>query len=561
MRTVLRSKEFRRIEQLPRRDWTTEYGSRIDRLSQDLRTPSGEMSLRMVQGCALLEIGLQGGLFAPIGVGHGKTLISLLAPLMTSCERPLLIVPAQLRTVTVSKYCRELSKHWHIPSSFCDGSRIITYGSLSTKKGQTLLEELNPDLIICDEVHYLKAANAARTRRFLRYMRANPETKFVAMSGTVTKKSIREYWHLLKLALPEDCPLPLRWVEMSDWANALDENVRPEMRTAPGALRHFCEGDETPRDGYRKRLTQTRGVIATSESELGTSLVINKLSPKVPQAINAALRRLRVDWVTPGGEDVSDSLDFYRKARELAHGYYYRWIWDAGVSPSQKSDWLSARSEWRQLVRQESRKPETDTELLVWNAYSSGILNRDREVFESWRSIKETTPPPKTEPVWFCDDMLRGLKLGKEPCLIWVDTKAMADRLVSIYDLPYYGAGQNDTKRLLSHIDRKAGHGIVSIRAHGTGKNLQAYSVSLVLTPPGSGATWEQLLGRLHRPGQNEDEVIFDVWLHTTELKAAFEQALSDASYIETTLGSKQKLSYANIVDRKQGEARAKHKT
>jgi superfamily II DNA or RNA helicase len=117
------------------------------------------------------------------------------------------------------------------------------------------------------------------------------------------------------------------------------------------------------------------------------------------------------------------------------------------------------------------------------------------------------------------------------------------------------------TKRLLSHIDTKAGHGIVSIRAHGTGKNLQAYSVSLVLTPPGSGATWEQLLGRLHRPGQNADEVLFKVWQHTKELRAAFDQALSDASYIETTLGSKQKLSYANIVDRKQGEAKAKQKT
>tara|TARA_R110000824_G_scaffold55027_4_gene151612 strand:- start:2069 stop:3292 length:1224 start_codon:yes stop_codon:yes gene_type:complete len=397
-------------------------------------------------------------------------------------------------------------------------------------------------------------------------MRANPETKFVAMSGTVTKKSIREYWHLLKLALPVDCPLPLRWVEMSDWANALDENVRPELRTAPGALRYLCSDNETPRDGYRRRLTETRGVMATRESELGTSLVIMKHSPKVPPAINAALRRLRVDWVTPGGEDVSDSLDFYRKARELAYGYYYRWIWDVRVSQYQKETWLRARSEWRQLVRQESRKPQTDTELLVWNAYSSGVLDRDREVFEAWRSIKETTPPPKTEAVWFCDKMLKGLNLGKEPCLVWVDSKALAEKLVTMYGLPYYGAGQNDTKRLLSHIDTKAGHGIVSIRAHGTGKNLQAYSMSLVLTPPGSGAAWEQLLGRLHRPGQNADEVLFKVWTHTKELRASFEQALADASYIETTLGSKQKLSYANIlhwdsVDKKtkRGESQAEN--
>jgi hypothetical protein len=95
--------------------------------------------------------------------------------------------------------------------------------------------------------------------------------------------------------------------------------------------------------------------MATRESELGTSLVIMKHSPKVPPAINAALRRLRVDWVTPGGEDVSDSLDFYRKARELAYGYYYRWIWDVRVSQYQKETWLRARSEWRKIVRQESR--------------------------------------------------------------------------------------------------------------------------------------------------------------------------------------------------------------
>ena len=90
--------------------------------------------------------------------------------------------------------------------------------------------------------------------------------------------------------------------------------------------------------------------------------------------------------------------------------------------------------------------------------------------------------------------------------------------------------------------------------------------MSLVLTPPGSGAAWEQLLGRLHRPGQNADEVLFKVWTHTKELRASFEQALADASYIETTLGSKQKLSYANIlhwdsVDKKtkRGESQAEN--
>ena len=552
MRAVFRTKDFRRIEQLPRRDWTTAYLSQIDNLSEALKTPSGTMSLRMVQACALTEIGLHRGLFAPIGVGHGKTLISLLAPHMLGSQRPLLIVPAQLRDITVSKYCRELSEHWQIPISFCDGSRIISYGSLSTKKGQHLFKELNPDLIICDEAHYFKSSKAARTKRFLRYMRQNPDTRFVAMSGTVTKKSIREYWHLIKLALPNGCPLPLQWNEMSDWANALDENVRPEMRTAPGALRLLCSQNETPRDGYRNRLIETPGVLATKESELGTSLIIEKIEPPVPQKIQNALQVLRDDWITPAGEDVSDSLDYYRKARELSFGFYYRWKWNPSITESQKENWLRARSEWRQLVRQESRREQTDTELLVWNAYASGILKRDADIFHNWKTLKAEIDPPETYPVWFCDQMLESLKSRtslNQPRLIWVDNIAIAQRAAIIYGLPYYGAGKNDTKKLLSHIDTKSGDAIVSIRAHGTGKNLQAYSESLVLTPPGSGATWEQLLGRLHRPGQKSDEVKFQVLTHTKELRPAFNQALSDSSYIETTLGSKQKLSYANIIE------------
>ena len=549
MRTVLRSKDFRRIESLPRRDWSEGAESYIETLTEALKTPEGSMRLRMIQAVALTEMGLQRGLFAPIGVGHGKTLISLLAPLMIPCERPLLLVPAQLRASTVSKYCRELSKDWQIPIPFCDGSRVVSYSALSTKRGKTLLDELNPDLIVCDEVHYLKHARAARTKRFLRYMRANPETRFVAMSGTVTKKSIREYWHLIKLALPDGCPLPLRWPEMSDWANALDEGVRPEMRTAPGALRFLCSENETPREGYRRRLVDTPGVVCTRESELGTSLVIIKQKLQPPSQIKTALHELESEWVTPAGEDVSDSLDYYRKARELSLGFYYRWVWDRSVSPSQKETWLRSRSEWRQLVRRQSRKPATDTELLVWNAYASGNLTEDSILFWEWKEAKQTTPPPTTEAVWFCDKILHRVALPKDPCLVWVDNKALGFKLAAMTGLPYYGAGQRDTAALLSHIENEQAHAILSIQAHSTGKNLQAYAQSLVLTCPSSGATWEQLLGRQHRPGQQADEVVYRVWTHTKPLQNAFKQALDDASYIETTLGSKQKLSYASVID------------
>ena len=97
MRSVLRSKDFRRIEQLPRRRWEEDAENYIEPLTNALKTPEGTMRLRTVQAAALTEIGLNQGLFAPIGVGHGKTLISLLAPHLLNSERPLLLVPAQLR--------------------------------------------------------------------------------------------------------------------------------------------------------------------------------------------------------------------------------------------------------------------------------------------------------------------------------------------------------------------------------------------------------------------------------------------------------------------------------
>ena len=89
---------------------------------------------------------------------------------------------------------------------------------------------------------------------------------------------------------------------------------------------------------------------------------------------------------------------------------------------------------------------------------------------------------------------------------------------------------------------------IASIRAHGTGVNLQAYNDSIILTPPSSGAVWEQLLGRMHRQGQEADQVTYTVYQHTEELIEALEKSIENASYIEKSMGQKQKLIYATFA-------------
>jgi hypothetical protein len=88
---------------------------------------------------------------------------------------------------------------------------------------------------------------------------------------------------------------------------------------------------------------------------------------------------------------------------------------------------------------------------------------------------------------------------------------------------------------------------ICSIKAHGTGKNLQhGWSNNIVLYPPANGSIWEQLIGRTHRPGQEADRVRVYVFRWHAESTKAWEQALSDAELAETTMRQPQKLLYAD---------------
>ena len=125
--------------------------------------------------------------------------------------------------------------------------------------------------------------------------------------------------------------------------------------------------------------------------------------------------------------------------------------------------------------------------------------------------------------------------------LVWVHHKTMGEKLQELTGVPYFGAGDQG---VINH----PGKCIVSIGAHSTGKNLQRYNQNMMAYCPSSGATWEQLISRTHRPGQKEDTVYFEVPQHTTELRNAFRKAREDARYIEKTMGQEQKLRMATIT-------------
>ena len=529
---ISKTSEFIRILNLPRRNWETaeDLNLLVAALTDYLRVAEGTMTLRAVQAASLRDMHDVGGFFGPIAVGAGKAFITLLAPVVMEAERPLLIVPAQLRNQTNRKVLPLMRKHWRLHPKL----RIIGSSELSLAKNAKILDEIQPDLIIIDECHEFKNLKAARTRRLKRWMHDRPETKIVAVSGTVTMRSIKDYWHILLWALkPDWAPLPVKWREVQDWADALDEGVPEDKQTAPGALLEFCKGKENVRKGYRRRLVETPGVVATTENDLGVSIQISRKQIKVPGSILSMIQTMRNTWETPGGDMIREPVELWRHARELAVGFWYRW------DPPPPREWREARKAWGSLVREilTHNRRGLDTPLMVWNECER--MKNPPPEFLVWLAVRDTFKP-NTVPVWESDYMIDTVAewLSQGPGICWFESIAFGARLREKTNFKVYGPKDD--------ILDASGPIAASQRAHSTGKNLQQYHRNLLITPPPSGKDWEQLMGRTHRQGQLADTVTFEVCLHLEELQSGFDQARSDAIYLEETLGSRQKLNYAD---------------
>lgn len=530
--------ELTRIRDLPRRDWQEGIDDDfVGGATAYFKSPTGSMSLWPMQAAALAEAHDQRGLFLGAGVGTGKTLVSLLAPVALEAKRPLLLVPASLRDKTVTTDLPLLAQHWTLHP----GLRIYSYDALSRESGVELLQKLRPDLIVCDEAHRLAYRSSARTRRFLRYFGENPETMLIVMSGTACRKSLMDYWHLMKLSLKENMPLPWSWQEVQDWADALDEKIGNRERRGPGALiPALCEVGETARQGYQRRLCQTPGVIITSKTSCPASININRIDIAVPHVIQEALAHLIKNWETPGGELCTEALELWRHGRELSCGFYYRWVWPGGVV---NHGWLEARKAWKSFVREtiKHNRRGLDSELPIFNACARGELATG--AYEAWLAVRDEYKPV-TEPVWLDDFLVRHAAAcaQKQPSLVWVEHDAVGRKLAEVSGLRYFGQGATQAS-ILAESGKSV---ILSGHSHREGKNLQDWSHNIVVSASPSGAAWDQMLGRTHREGQQADEVVCDIYLHTKPMMMGFIGAIADAKYLQDTLGQEQKLLYAS---------------
>lgn len=553
--------EVHRITAIPRRSWD-EVSAQVysDLLTPLLRRPGGTMRLRPLQAIALHDAGVHGGLFAPVRVGGGKTLISLLVSYVMGLKRPILLVPAALEEKT-RREARDLSIHWKIPFECI---RIVSYELLGRVQSKDILLNHRPDGIICDEVHRLKNPKAAVTRRVSRYMKGPPENmpahlrwdipKFVAMSGTITKRSLKDYAHILSWCLPNQTPFPRPYNEMEEWCQALDEKVNPFSRIHPGALLTLCNAEEhamedevaAARRAFRRRLGETPGVIATVEGHTGCSLRLDTITvPWRPEGTRAAVEgaffNLRDNSITPDEWPVNDAMAVWRHTRELSLGFFYRW------DPRPPKEWMVPRQIWGKFVRETLKYNRSgwDSELQVAQACASGEL--DSPQYQDWRAVRDTFEP-NTVAVWL-DDTVIGMCvewMASHPRgIVWVEHTTFGERLAEKSGRPYFAKEGKDAQGRI--IESATGPIIASIASNCTGRNLQYWHDNLLPSPPPNGLQMEQLLGRTHRDGQEADEVSATVILSCIEHLDAIERAIKDARYIEDSTGQSQKLLYADL--------------
>ena len=529
-----------------------------------------------VQTWALAEGRETQGILGPIGVGHGKTLLDLLMPMVVPCRVAVLLLPSKLKKQLLESDWAFYGQHWKLPN--LAGSRwqhpgrpilhVVAFEELSGAKSTDLLDKLQPDLLICDEAHRLADSSAARTKRWLRYVRHNPSVKVFCWSGTLTKRSLKNWAHLSNASLKQGSPAPRDFPTLEAWAGATDPG---EFPTPAGELMRLCAPGETAFEGFGRRVVDTPGVISSGDAQAcEASLIISQRPLTTPKVVVDALEKVAKLWERPDGETLIDPLSVARCMREVSCGFYYFWKWPRGEPKQVRDTWLEARKEWRSEIRERLKRsaPHLDSPMLLARAaqrWHKGFVYLDEagerhtvppythstvekhptwesETWERWHELRDSAHPV-TDAQWMDDFMVEDVLawLSEGPGLAWYEHDAMAKRIMGVADgIVHCGPGDEGAGKLLKL--RGTERVLLTIKSHGEGKNLQMFNRSLVANPPSGGAEWEQLLGRTHRTGQMQDEVLFDVYRHTQTFRDALDKARDLSGYIQGSFGNTQKL-------------------
>lgn len=512
----------------------------------------GSMVLNPQQRQALTCLRELRCLVAPLPVGYGKTLITALVPaaLGVPGDRVVLLLPPSM----IGPFEREIERYdRHFDTLGMGWPTPVSYGALSTRTG--VLEDLDPLVVIADEAHYLRSRDSGRTRRVFRFLDTNPDVIFVPLSGTLIRKTITDAAHLFARALGPLSPFPRSYTSLAHldavtklddgrgWATPSDWKAVAPLLSWGGVDPAFADA-ETARDVVRRRVESSPAVVAATAPSCPASLELRRIAPASPKVVREALADLEATWCLPDGAAITDPMRLATCALQLSLGFYYRWVWPEGIPDI---PWLNARTDYARELNAFLRRGARPLELDTPGAVEAAMADLRREDLPAtllaaralWEAETERREAPPVEAVWLCPDVMeRVVRMArKAEALVWCPWRAVMDELERLgLEVCRPGVTPTGRRRALA----------VSVASHGTGHNLQTWCYNLVLAPSSSASAWEQLLGRTHRQGQEEDEVIVDVLTATPAQRSALARAVEGAEWASATTGSVQKLLLAD---------------
>lgn len=560
-------------------------------------------SLLPIQAWALYELATVQGLIGSLAVGSGKTVVGLEAALvLPNCKHAVLLCPPTLVEQMVREYLL-LSEHFWVPELITHGRvdftsgkmmpgvpsgapklHIFPYSLLSQAENTEWLDKMAPDAMFADEVHLLRDISASRTKRVLRYFAAHPTTRFAGWTGSLSDGKLEDYAHLMALSLRLRAPTPIEPDAVREWGRALDAD---NWLADPGALSAICAPGENVRDGFRRLLHESYGFVHTKHASIPNKLEIVERKVDVPPAVLRVLADTRSTWIRPdylshggtladGGEEFTEPMALNRCLRELACGFFYRWKFPRGEPVALIEEWLAVRKAWNKELREKLKdnQPHMDSPLLCTRAAARAYgdelvtlideyghakterVERDARLpqwradnWPAWRDIRDQVKPA-SEAVRYDDFLVRdAAKWGLENRgIVWYDKREFGQWIAERSGLPIYGGGPSGGGLLDEDgriVETGARSVLLSIKAHGTGRDglQRIFDDQLVANPMASAVGFEQLLGRLHRLGQQSEVVRASVYRHTPELDKFMRKALLRAAYITGTLGADQKLT------------------
>jgi SWI/SNF-related matrix-associated actin-dependent regulator 1 of chromatin subfamily A len=273
-------------------------------------------------------------------MGLGKTTSTIIAALETGVKKILIICPASLKI----NWQREIANYTDRSVYIAEGKNfslehdfvIVNYDILKNfhelkSKTDTLITQLNPELIIIDEAHYIQNGQAQRTKLVNDFVL---KTKYLwLLTGTPMTSRPMNYYNLLNLI---ESPVASNWMAY--------------------AIR-FCQGYQF--NAGKRKVWNVSGASNLEELRDRTSRQV--------------LRRLKTDVLDLPEKIITPVyLKLKSKEYEAMMGEYYNWYENKKEESSSLTIQFSKLMKVRQIIAEE--KIKTTIEL------AQNIIDQDKKV-------------------------------------------------------------------------------------------------------------------------------------------------------------------------------------